>query len=71
MGLHEVIQGKSARILRIDGGLMVRKKLLKMGIVPGIPVKVLQKGDRGPMLLSVLGNQLAIGEGMARKVVVG
>lgn len=70
MGLNEIHQGKSARILRIDGGLMVRRKLLQMGIVPGIPVKVLRKAEKGPMLLSVLGNQLILGEGMAQKVVV-
>lgn len=70
MGLNEVIQGKSARILKIEGGIMIRKKLLQMGIVPGIPVRVIQKPDKGPMLLSVLGNQLILGQGMAEKVLV-
>ncbi len=46
-------------------------RLSRMGIVPGAEVKVVSKAPvGGPILVEVNGAQVALGRGVARKVVV-
>ena len=68
MGLDEVQDGSKVVIARIDGGRNARKKLMDLGLIPGVPVTIIRRAGRNPMLLSVMGRQIMIGQGMARKV---
>ncbi len=70
MPLSEVESGRVVKILKIRGGWGMRQKLLGLGIIPGVPVKVIQRGIRSPMVLSVMSNRVMIGHGMARHVLV-
>lgn len=70
MGLFEAKNGSNVVIARIEGGREDRQKLVNLGIIPGVPVKIIQKDDQNPMLLSVMGRQVMIGCGMARMIVV-
>lgn len=70
MPLSEVNPGKTVKIVGIQGGWGVRQKLLALGIIPGVSVKVIHSGSHSPVVLSVLSNQVMIGYGMARKVMV-
>lgn len=70
MALSEILPGTHAKILRIEGGKEVRKKLLGMGIVPGADVEILLRRSSGPMLISVMGQQICLGRGIAQKVKV-
>lgn len=70
MGLTEVQNGARAVISHIEGGQVTRRKLMDLGLIPGVPVKILRNGKRGPMLLKVMGRQVMLGNGMARKVFV-
>jgi Fe2+ transport system protein FeoA len=45
-------------------------RLADMGITPGIKVKILIRNDRGPILLQLRDGKLAIGQGMAGKILV-
>ncbi len=70
MGLTEVIDGKKVVVSRIEGGRHARKKLMELGLIPGVPVRIVRKSQQGPMVLSVMGRQVALGMGMAGKVFV-
>ncbi|RKX68452.1 MAG: hypothetical protein DRP60_17965 [Spirochaetes bacterium] len=70
MGLNEVADGGKVVITRIDGGRNARKKLMDLGMIPGVPVTIIRRADRNPMLLSVMGRQVVLGRGMAEKVFV-
>ena len=70
MSLAEIDKGTTVKIIGINGGRGVRRKLLGLGIIPGVQVKVIQRGEGNPMVLSVLDNQVMLGHGMANKVLV-
>jgi ferrous iron transport protein A len=54
----------------IEGGRHFRKKLMDLGIIPGVPVTVVRRAGINPMVLSVMGRQVVLGRGMAEKVFV-
>ncbi len=68
MGLDEAQNGTKVVISRIDGGRTARRKLMDMGLIPGVPVTIIRRAGSSPMLLSVMGRQIMLGQGMARKV---
>ena len=68
MGLTEVDNGRKVVITRIEGGRHARKKLMDLGMIPDVPVTIIRKADRNPMLLTVMGRQVVLGYGMAEKV---
>jgi Fe2+ transport system protein FeoA len=70
MSLSDIDRGKIVMVIGIAGGKAVRQKLLGLGMIPGVHVKVLQRSDHSPMVLSVLDNQVMLGRGMADKVLV-
>lgn len=56
----------------ILGGVGVRRRLNQMGIHVGDTVVVRRSGIMGgPLLVEIHGSEVAIGRGMARKIVVG
>ncbi len=69
--LLELKDGKSATILRIDGGRGVIGKLIALGIRPGKEIrKVSSVFGRGPVTIRVNSAEFAIGFGMAGKIIV-
>ncbi|MDF1566919.1 MAG: FeoA domain-containing protein [Spirochaetaceae bacterium] len=70
MGLVDVGDGKKVVIARIEGGRNARKKLMDLGLIPGVQVTIIRKAGPSPMLVSVMGRQVMIGHGMAQKVFV-
>ncbi len=59
-------------MLRFDGGRGFRMRLLTMGLNVGSVVEVIQggRGGRGPTLIASGHTRLAIGHGIARKIIV-
>lgn len=52
-------------------GRAVRERLRRMGLYPGDDVKVLRRAPLGgPVLISASGRELALGAGVAAKVIV-
>ena len=70
MSLVELADGSRAVVSGIEGGRHFRKKLMDLGIIPGMPVTVVRKAGRNPMVLAVMGRQVVLGRGMAEKVFV-
>ena len=71
MSLVELESGRRAVIRDIVGGHHLHKRLDAMGIKIGSEiVKVNQQMLRGPIIIKVYNSQVAIGYGMANKVIV-
>ena len=70
MILEMLENGRQGVVVRVDGGIGMRDRLLELGIVPGVPVRMIQRAGHGPVLVEVLGTRLMLGHGMAERVVV-
>jgi len=69
--LTKMKAGQTGRVLAIQGGHGIIMKLEAMGIRPGVELtKVSVQIMRGPVIVRVGNTQLAIGFGMARRVIV-
>lgn len=68
MPLAMVPEGQTVRLVTIDGGCSMVKRLTEIGLVPGAEITVVQNGRAGPFLLAVNGARLALGRGMAYRV---
>ena len=70
MVLSRIDQGKEVTLLDIEGGRGARSKLYSMGLVPGVKLTVLNRNGAGPIMIAVKDSRLAIGRGMAQKIIV-
>lgn len=70
MVLRMLENGKRGTVAHILGGRGMRDHLLRLGIIPGVPIKKLQGGDSGPIVVEVLGTSVMLGMGMAEAVEV-
>ena len=68
MTLKDLEENQRARVISISGGSNLRQKLALRGVSEGINIKVIS--TRGPVTVSINGNIVTIGRGMARKVKV-
>ena len=68
MVLTQLRIGETARIMTIEGGWGLRQKLLLRGLIEGKVVRVVS--NYGPVTVEVDRSVVAIGRGMARKIMV-
>ena len=69
--LVEIKRDVQVEVVEIQGGWGVRQRLNQMGIHPRDRITVKKSGFmKGPMLVQVHGMDVAIGRGMAQKVLV-
>ena len=71
--MHLVDMGvnKIAMVKAIEGGLDIVKKLESMGIRPGKSIKKISSHFwRGPVTIMVGKTKIAIGHGMAQKIII-
>jgi ferrous iron transport protein A len=69
--LSEIPSGGNARIRGIEGGLNIRQRLCELGVYPGESVLVEKTGILGgPLMLKVGDHHIAIGKGLAQKILV-
>ncbi|HJS52637.1 MAG TPA: FeoA domain-containing protein [Pyrinomonadaceae bacterium] len=61
MTLKELPAGESARVIGVRGDSPISKRLMEMGVVPGVAVRVVKAAPFGdPMEIRLLGYNLAI-----------
>lgn len=60
----------TVRIVGFDGGVLLRHKVSALGLVRGARVEVLHRHGGGRMVLAVGDARVAIGVGMAHKILV-
>ena len=71
MALDAVGIRKQVRVVAIEGGHNVRSHLSLLGIHIGDWLKVVERAPfRGPVLVEINGTRVAIGRGVAAKVIV-
>jgi Fe2+ transport system protein FeoA len=70
MVLSSIDKGKEVTLIAITGGRGIRSKLYSMGLVPGVKFTVLNRHGKGPVMVAVKDSRLAIGYGMAEKIIV-
>jgi len=69
--LTQMKSGDTATVKSIKGGLGMVRKLETLGIRPGVRIKkVSAQFMRGPVIVRTGNTQVAIGFGMARRVLV-
>jgi len=69
--LDQIYENKKATVIDIRGGQGIRQRLGQMGIHPGDTITMLRVGALGgPILIEVHGSQVALGKGIASKVIV-
>ncbi len=71
MVLLDVEKGKQVRVLSLSGGAGLEDKLTQHGLYPGDCVRVLRTAPMGgPLLVDVHGREIALGRGVAEKIMV-
>ncbi|HEC92598.1 MAG TPA: ferrous iron transport protein A [Candidatus Atribacteria bacterium] len=71
INLDLIKEGQKVKVVDIYGGWGIRQRLGCLGIHPGDIITVKKSAImRGPILVSVHGNQVALGRGVARKILV-
>ena len=69
IALANLHPGQEAVVKEIAAGTYATKRLYEMGFNTGANIKVV-KNDRGPIIVSLSGNKIALGRGLAEKVMV-
>jgi len=71
MTLDHLQRDRKARIVAIQGGRGLRHNLEQMGIHPGDLISVAGSGVfRGPILVEIHGSRVALGRGVAQRILV-
>ena len=68
--LLNVPVGKLVKLVSINGGPGVRRKLVAMGLNEGSTLKVLHSHGRGACVILVQNIRLMLGQGMAQRIMV-
>lgn len=68
--LDKLTDNRKAVIVDINGGKTLFSKLSSMGIYPGEKIKKISSFNNGPVIVEVKSTKVAIGRGMASKVIV-
>lgn len=67
MTLSETPVGKKVRLVAINGGRQLTRRLLALGLTLGTEVEVLHHRGRG-VVVGQQGNRVALGRGIAEKL---
>ena len=70
MLLKMAAQDELVKIVKIKGEWGLQRRLADMGLTPGIEVRVVNSHGNGPVVLDVRGSRLALGHGVAHKIMV-
>ena len=71
ISLIELLGEKEAKVISIEGGHGVMRKLYHLGIREGIMIKKVTKTDQsGPVVIKIGHSKVALGRGMAQKIIV-
>jgi len=69
MPLSMAAPGQEVELVAVHGGWGIRRRLADMGFNPGVRIKVIHSGG-GPIIVAIRDVRLALGRGMAHKIVV-
>jgi len=70
MPLAEARVGMRARVCEIRAGRAIKGRLLGLGLVPGVEVRVVRRTRRGPVVVAREGCRIVLGTGMGERIIV-
>ena len=70
MPLSMVSQGEQVQVVAIRAGWGLQRRLAEMGLNPGVQIRVMNSQRPGPVVIDVRGSRLALGQGVAQKIMV-
>ena len=70
MPLAMASSGETVKVASVRAGWGLQRRLADLGITPGVRVRVVSSGKPGPVVLDVRGSRLALGYGVAHKIMV-
>ena len=71
MYLIDVGPGIWVKVIGFEGGAKFQNRLLRHGLYPGDRARILRAAPlRGPLLVEVSGREIALGRGVAAKILV-
>jgi len=68
--LSVIKSGATVKVARINAGKGLNAKLASMGLFPHVKIKVINNGHPGPFVIAVKDSKVALGRGMANKIIV-
>lgn len=70
MPLSMAPPGEVVQVVAVRAGWGLQRRLAEMGLNPGVEVRVLNSQRPGPVVIDVRGSRLALGQGVAHKIMV-
>lgn len=70
MPLSMVSPNDMVEVAAVKAGWGLQRRLADLGLTPGVTVRVIRSGKNGPLVLDVRGSRLALGHGVAHKIMV-
>jgi len=65
-----VSSGEVVKVVVVRAGWGLQRRLADMGLTPGVQVRVINSQRPGPVVLDIRGSRLALGYGIAHKIMV-
>ena len=70
MPLAMVRPGELVTVIGVRAGWGLQRRLADMGLTPGVQIRVINSQMSGPVLIDLRGSRVALGRGVAQKVMV-
>ena len=70
VSLADLGDGQEGSIVALQGGRGLVGRMAALGFTPGATVRIVRNPGRGPIIVSVLDTQIALGRGQAEHVQV-
>ncbi|MBN2421727.1 ferrous iron transport protein A [Candidatus Woesearchaeota archaeon] len=68
--LSKVKERKLVKIICINCGQGLKRRLSSLGIYDGTNVEIIKNDERGPIILKVFDSKIALGRGQAMKILI-
>jgi Fe2+ transport system protein FeoA len=68
--LSAVKSGQKVRLVRVDAGRGLNSRLASLGFVPDVELTVVSNGHPGPFVVIVKDVKIALGRGVAHKIII-
>ena len=62
--------GEVVTVVGVRGGWGLQRRLADMGLTPGVRIRLINNQIAGPVLVELRGARVALGRGVAQKVMV-
>jgi len=62
--------GELITVIGVRAGWGLQRRLADMGLTPGVQIRVINSQMPGPVLIDLRGSRVALGRGIAQKVMV-